>query len=81
MGSRQAVEKDIERLGDPEVFFDILLGRAESGSGSEKDVAAVLRTGFEELRKAGIHRARLAERSAAAVVVATGDEVLLPVVA
>jgi len=61
MLGRQAVEQNIERPSDPEVFLDVLFGRAKASRGCEKNVAAVLLTALEELRKAGTHRARLAE--------------------
>jgi hypothetical protein len=62
--SGQAIEKHIERPGDPEIFLNVLLRRAEPACGAKEYVAAVLRSCFEELRKAGIHHDRLVERSA-----------------
>ena len=67
---------------DPEIFFNVLFRRAEPRRGTQKNVAAVPRRCFKELRKAGIHRARLGCGLAAAGVIATEDgEVFLRVVA
>ena len=81
MTSAKAVEQDIERPSDPEVLFDVLFRRAESSRGAKKDIAAVSRSGIEELRKTGIHHARLGERLAVAGAVAMEDveEFLRPV--
>lgn len=73
MASVEAIEKNIKRPGDPEVFFDVLFRCAESSRSAEKDVAAVLRRSFEELRKTGIRHARLGERSGAAGIVLLVD--------
>lgn len=73
MASGQAVEKNIKRPGDPKIFFDVLFRRAESSRGGKKDIAAVLRRRFEELRQTRIHHARLGERSVAAGIVVLAD--------
>ena len=72
MASRQAIKKDVESPGDTEVFFDVLCRRAESSRSTEKDVSAILRRCFKELRKARIHRAGLAEPSVAMGKIASG---------
>lgn len=61
MANGQAVEKNIESPRDPKIFFNVLFRRAESSRSSKKDIAAILRCSFEELRKRGIHRSRLGE--------------------
>jgi len=82
MASRQSVEKNVERPGDPEVFFNVSLRRVQSSRRSEKDVSAVQRACLKELQEARIHRTRLADRSGVAGAISLDDgEVLLRVVA
>ena len=77
MASRQAIKKDVESPGSPEVFFHVLFRRAKPNCGTEKNISAILRRCFKELRKAGIHRAGLAEPSVARGKIASDEGTVL----